>query len=145
MSFYRTFSCPASVLNSHLSPPTSNLPVAHRFLPSQPSTLISHLSSMNPAQSPRASPHQVLITGGTGYLGRALIPELGRRGYRVRALVREVSADKIAGGVEVVIGSPLQPADIQTALADIDTLVHLVGVPKPSPSKAREFREIDLA
>jgi uncharacterized protein YbjT (DUF2867 family) len=26
-----------------------------------------------------------------------------------------------------------------------DTLVHLVGTPRPNPSKARQFREIDLA
>ncbi|MFL5496078.1 MAG: NAD-dependent epimerase/dehydratase family protein [Gemmatimonadales bacterium] len=33
-------------------------------------------------------PHLVFVTGGTGYLGRVLIPELLHRGHAVRALVR---------------------------------------------------------
>src|SRR3954468_8451539 len=38
----------------------------------------------------------------------------------------------------------LNPTDIARALPGIDTVVHLVGVPKPSPTKARQFRDIDL-
>src|SRR5215212_7367198 len=100
---------------------------------------------MNPLDPNRASPRCVLITGGTGYLGRAIIPELARRGHEVRALVRDGSMRKLAPGAKPVTGDPLKPASIHDALAQADTLVHLVGVPKPSPSKAREFREIDLA
>lgn len=33
----------------------------------------------------------VFVTGGTGYLGRHLIPVLHRRGHRVRALIRPVA------------------------------------------------------
>jgi uncharacterized protein YbjT (DUF2867 family) len=92
-----------------------------------------------------AAPRQVLVTGGTGYLGRALIPALVRRGHTVRALVRADSAHTLNGGAQAIIGDPLRPASIATALRTADTLVHLVGVPKPSPAKARQFREIDLA
>lgn len=86
----------------------------------------------------------VAITGGTGYLGRALIPELLTRGHRVRALVRPGSQQKLPAGVVAVTGNPLVAADVAALLAGVDTLVHLVGVPKPSPAKARQFREIDL-
>lgn len=88
--------------------------------------------------------HTVLITGGTGYLGRALIPVLLARGYRVRALVRPGSERKLPPGAEAVAGNPLDAASVTPALAGADTLVHLVGVPHPNPSKARQFREIDL-
>jgi uncharacterized protein YbjT (DUF2867 family) len=38
----------------------------------------------------------------------------------------------------------LEAASVAQALVGVETLVHLVGVPKPSPAKARQFREIDL-
>lgn len=88
--------------------------------------------------------HHVLVTGATGYLGRALLPRLQERGHVVRALVRAGSAGKLPAGVEARIGDALQEPDVRAALAGCDTLVHLVGVPKPSPAKAREFRSVDL-
>ncbi len=86
----------------------------------------------------------VLITGGTGYLGRALVPLLVARGHRVRLLVRPGSERKVPAGAEAVAGNPLEAASVAAALSGVDTLVHLVGVPKPSPAKVRQFREIDL-
>jgi uncharacterized protein YbjT (DUF2867 family) len=90
---------------------------------------------------------RVLVTGGTGYLGRALIPELQCRGHHVHALVRPGSERKFSADVATVLGNPLDVASVAAALSGTgaDTLVHLVGVPKPSPAKARQFREIDLA
>jgi len=95
--------------------------------------------------APAASPRRVFVTGGTGYLGRALIPILLERGHRVRALVRPGSERKLPFGMDLVTGDPLNAASVETSLPGADTLVHLVGVPKPSPAKARQFREIDLA
>jgi uncharacterized protein YbjT (DUF2867 family) len=86
----------------------------------------------------------VLVTGGTGYLGRALIPQLQARGHRVRALVRVGSENKLPRGAEAVPGDALMADQIAVALGGADRLVHLVGVPKPSPAKARQFRAIDL-
>lgn len=85
-----------------------------------------------------------MITGGTGYLGRALVPALLARGHRVRLLVRSGSERKVPAGAEAVAGNPLDAASVAAALGGVDTLVHLVGVPKPSPAKARQFRAIDL-
>lgn len=95
--------------------------------------------------SPASIPSRtVLITGGTGYLGRALIPVLLARGHRVRALVRPGSEKKLPVGAEIVIGDPLSADAVARNLIEADTLVHLVGVPKPSPAKAKQFRAIDL-
>src|SRR5437588_11273550 len=87
---------------------------------------------------------RVFITGGTGYMGRALIGELVARGHEVRALVRRGSEGKLTAGVEAVVGDPLSESSFAASVAPSDTFVQLVGVPHPSPAKAREFREIDL-
>ncbi|HEV7631811.1 MAG TPA: NAD-dependent epimerase/dehydratase family protein [Steroidobacteraceae bacterium] len=42
----------------------------------------------------------VFVTGGTGYMGRALIPALLARGYRVRALARAGSTARVPPGAE---------------------------------------------
>jgi len=88
---------------------------------------------------------RILVTGGTGYIGRALIPILLERGHEVRAVVRASSIDKLPDGVVPIRGDALQSNDLIPPLRGCDTVVHLVGVPKPSPAKARQFREIDLA
>ena len=87
---------------------------------------------------------RVFITGGTGYLGRALIPLLLERGHEVRALVRQGSESKLPRGCEAVAGDPLDGSSFAERVAPSDTFVQLVGVPRPSPAKARQFREIDL-
>jgi len=87
----------------------------------------------------------VFITGGTGYLGRHLIPALNQRGHRVRALVRRGSERRLPDGCEVVHGDALDRRTFTAHVRGDDTFVHLVGTPHPSPAKAREFREVDLA
>lgn len=86
---------------------------------------------------------QVFITGGTGYLGRPLIERLLRRGIRVRALVRPGSERKVPAGAEAIIGDPLSETVYRENLTPADTVVHLLGTPKPAPWKGREFREVD--
>jgi nucleoside-diphosphate-sugar epimerase len=86
----------------------------------------------------------VFITGGTGYLGRHVIPALIARGHRVRALVRHGSQAKAPRGCEIVVGDPFDRATFAHAIAPCDTFLQLVGVPHPSPSKARQFIDVDL-
>lgn len=92
-----------------------------------------------------SSPHTIFISGGTGYIGQRLIALLLQRGHRVRALARSASQDKLPPGCEVVIGNALDSSSFQHAIAPVDTFVHLVGVSHPNPSKAEQFRTIDLA
>jgi uncharacterized protein YbjT (DUF2867 family) len=86
----------------------------------------------------------VFVTGGTGYLGRPLIALLLQRGHTVRALVRARSANRLPAGVEAIIGNALDASEWRSRVAPADTFVHLVGTPHPNPSKAAEFRSVDL-
>jgi uncharacterized protein YbjT (DUF2867 family) len=88
--------------------------------------------------------HNVFLTGGTGFLGRSLAAELLRRGHRVRVLARPGSESRVVPGCEVVHGDALHAESYTANIAPADTFVHLVGVAHPSPSKAKEFRAIDL-
>jgi uncharacterized protein YbjT (DUF2867 family) len=87
----------------------------------------------------------ILVTGGTGYVGRALIPALVARGHRVRALARPASLSRVPAGAKALPGDALDAASIASVLRPGDTLVQLVGTPHPSPSKAAEFTRVDLA
>jgi NAD(P)-dependent dehydrogenase (short-subunit alcohol dehydrogenase family) len=87
---------------------------------------------------------RVFITGGTGYIGRRLIPILQRQGCAVRALVRAGSERKVPPGCEVVAGNPLDRTSFESAIEQYSTFVQLVGVPHPSPAKAQQFYDIDL-
>ena len=87
---------------------------------------------------------RVFITGGTGYVGRRLVRALLELGHDVRVLTRPESSSRVPSGADAVVGNALDAASFQDALRPGDTLVHLVGTPHPSPSKAAEFRRVDL-
>ena len=90
------------------------------------------------------SSRTIFITGGTGYMGRRLIPRLVERGHRVRALARQGSEARLPRGCEAVIGDALDAASFTARVAPADTFVQLVGTPHPSPAKAAQFRAVDL-
>lgn len=87
---------------------------------------------------------KVFITGGTGYMGSRLIPLLVERGHEIKALVRQGSERKLPAGTTPVLADPLRMDSYTEQVRGADTFVHLIGVPHPSPAKAKEFREIDL-
>ena len=92
-----------------------------------------------------AQHHCVFVAGGTGYVGRPLITQLLQRGHQVRALVRPGSERKLPEGCQAVLGDALDGTSYASKIAPADTFVQLVGVSHPNPSKAAEFRNVDLA
>ena len=87
----------------------------------------------------------VFVTGGTGYLGRRVIPELLKRGHRIRALVRPGSERRLPEGAAAAVGNALEAGSFAARVPPADTFLQLVGVPHPSPAKAAQFRSVDLA
>jgi uncharacterized protein YbjT (DUF2867 family) len=90
-------------------------------------------------------PRDVCITGGTGYIGRHLVPALVKRGHRVRVIARAESINRVPQGAVAVTGDVLNEGFLVAALRPGDTVVHLVGTPHPNPAKAAEFVRVDLA
>jgi len=86
----------------------------------------------------------VFVTGGTGYLGRPLIEALLAKGFAVHALARPQSARELPPGSLAVIGDALDERAFSSAIPAGATFVHLIGTPRPNPSKAAEFRRVDL-
>jgi len=85
----------------------------------------------------------VFVTGGTGYLGRALIPALLERGHAVRVLARPSSAAKLPNRCTPVIGDPLVRETFAGHIEPADTFIQLVGTPHPAPWKGEQFRAVD--
>ncbi|VVM05416.1 NADH dehydrogenase,E; NADH dehydrogenase [Methylacidimicrobium cyclopophantes] len=72
----------------------------------------------------------VLVTGGTGFVGRHLVRRLVELGYRVRVLTRDAkrAAARLPEHTAFVEGSPLDPNVCRRACQGVDAVVHLVGI-----------------
>ena len=86
----------------------------------------------------------VFISGGTGYLGRALAAKLIARGHRVLMLARPGSEHRAPAGAEIVRGNALDEASFAQAVPAGATFVQLTGAAHPAPWKETQFRSIDL-
>jgi uncharacterized protein YbjT (DUF2867 family) len=69
----------------------------------------------------------ILITGATGYVGQHLVSRLAAQGEPLRCLVRDTK--KAASilptkGIEFVRGNTTQPASLEAAVRNVDTIVH---------------------
>ncbi len=72
-------------------------------------------------------PALIALTGGTGFIGRYLVRELSRRGYRLRVLLRRPSALP-AECASAVVGDLARPQNMAAALAGADAVIHSAGV-----------------
>src|SRR5215510_3758461 len=86
----------------------------------------------------------VFVTGSTGYIGTRLIKTLLKKNHHVIALTRHGSERKAPDGSSVVIGDPFDAETFQHYIPEDAVFVQLLGVSHPSPSKAKQFKDIDL-
>lgn len=71
-------------------------------------------------------PGPILVAGATGYVGSELLPELLRRGHRVRALVRRPERARLPDGVTVCAGDAVEGRGLDAALAGCATAYYLI-------------------
>lgn len=84
---------------------------------------------------------RVFLTGGTGYIGSAVLEALLRAGHRVTALVRdpEKAARASARGATPVVGDLSTPSGWTTAVSGVDAIIHTAY--EASPRGVEKDRE----
>ena len=85
---------------------------------------------------------RVCVLGGTGFVGRHVVHQLHREGYKVRVMTRDLVRNKdlrVMPGVEVMEGSPLQESDLDRHFADCQAVINLVGILAEKRSSRIDF------
>ena len=80
---------------------------------------------------------KVLVTGGTGFVGPAVVRAIADAGHDVRALVHSSGSD--IEGAELVQGDMTDPASLRTAVEGADVVVHLVAIRQGKPEAFRRI------
>lgn len=83
---------------------------------------------------------RVLVTGASGFLGRAVAAEIVAAGHEVRAFQRRPSG---VPGVTDLLGSVTAPAETRRAVAGMDAVVHLAAKVSLAGSPA-EFAAVNV-
>jgi len=87
------------------------------------------------------------VTGATGFLGRALVGQLARDGYGVRAAVRRDAGGWPEGVSPVVVGELSGATDWSAALAGVDCVVHCAArahvLKETAADPLTEFRRVN--
>lgn len=82
----------------------------------------------------------IFVTGGTGYLGSALIELLLKQGHSVRALVRRPErSDVLAASVEQVAGDLSDEGVLERAMAECEGVFHLAASVGGTLEETRDF------
>jgi nucleoside-diphosphate-sugar epimerase len=69
----------------------------------------------------------IALTGATGFIGRHLLRELPRHGYRLRVLLRR-PAEVPPEASSAVVGDIAAPRNMAVALRDVDMVIHSAGL-----------------
>lgn len=81
---------------------------------------------------------KLLVTGGLGNVGREICPELAKSHN-----VKIFDAGKGDRKLECIQGNILSFEDVNSAMKDIDTVIHLVGIWR-SPATDRDIMEVNV-
>ena len=74
---------------------------------------------------------RIVVTGGNGKLGRAVVKDLTQHGYTVRSIDRIAAQTPVNPGVETLTLDLTDYAAVQHMLEGADAVVHLAAIPSP--------------
>ena len=91
----------------------------------------------------------ILVSGGTGFVGSAIVQELLRRGERVAVLGRSVSKirERFGDDVDAREGDVREPQTLVAAMQGIEVVINAVQFPNSPIENRRKgwtFEEVDL-
>lgn len=84
----------------------------------------------------------VFLTGGSGFVGSAVLSELLARGYSVNALTHHGKLPLSSPQLREIHGDLFDPATLNSAIAGSDAVVHLIGIITEKPSKGITFERM---
>ena len=89
----------------------------------------------------------ICVTGGTGFVGRGVVPALLDAGFHVHVLVRKGSEKKLPvhPALSAFEGDARDSSAIERALVGCDALVHLAGIRRKETAKTGlTYEDVDL-
>jgi NADH dehydrogenase len=91
----------------------------------------------------------ILVSGGTGFVGSAVVKELLRRGQRVAVLGRDAERirQRLGTDIDAREGDVREPATLDAAMQGVEVVVNAVqfpGSPIESRRRGYTFEEVDL-
>ncbi len=109
-----------------------------------------HLENAGARDGPRVGSGKVLVTGGSGFVGRYVVRELLSGGYEPVCLVR--SQEKMLGLLNAdersrttcIRGDVLDPASLREAARSCVAAIHLVGIIEEHPSRGQTFERMHV-
>lgn len=91
----------------------------------------------------------ILVTGATGFLGRAVVEHLAAQGRLVRAAGRRAAEDTPTGAETVAVGDLSDQTDWSAALANTDAIVHCAArahvLKETAADPLAQFRAVNTA
>lgn len=85
---------------------------------------------------------RIALTGGTGFIGAALIDQLLSEGFQVRALARNARRVRRAGDIEVIEGDLENQASLDALAEGAEALLHLAG--ETHASSEQDYARINV-
>lgn len=102
--------------------------------------------------SPQPNPDRttVAVAGGTGFVGRAIVHELYRRGHRIIVITRggEAARGDLPDGVEIRVADVTRAETLSAALSGVEALVISFAFdnsPMEAPRRGQTFAAVDAA
>ncbi len=85
----------------------------------------------------------IVVLGGSGFVGRALVSRLLAQGERVRVLSRSLDTRaRIPAGAEILVGDVFDAAFLRDAFRDADVVINLVGILNERGDDGSGFRKV---